>query len=215
MNNAKIAGSRERGDQEVIPASLLDANTIFHLNPSGRFTIGGPDGDAGLTVARSSSTPRRLGAPAAAPSPARTRPRWTAPPRTLPARRQVRRRRGPRQALHRPALLRHRRPEPLSVFVDTYGTGSIDEEILAAEADIALGLVGRDLDLKRSTSDVGKNNRYQQTAAYGYFGRDDYDVFTWENPSPSSDAVARGDALSRGGRRPSSRRRTYSRIGRY
>ena len=35
--------------KKVIPASLLDANTIFHLNPSGRFTIGGPDGDAGLT----------------------------------------------------------------------------------------------------------------------------------------------------------------------
>jgi S-adenosylmethionine synthetase len=35
--------------KKVIPAQLLDANTIFHLNPSGRFTIGGPDGDAGLT----------------------------------------------------------------------------------------------------------------------------------------------------------------------
>jgi S-adenosylmethionine synthetase len=35
--------------KKVVPAKLLDANTIFHLNPSGRFTIGGPDGDAGLT----------------------------------------------------------------------------------------------------------------------------------------------------------------------
>jgi S-adenosylmethionine synthetase len=78
-------------------------------------------------------------------------------------------------------------PEPLSVFVDTYGTGSIpDEEILAkvkAAIDFRPGPVGRDLDLKRSTSKTsGQNNRYQQTAAYGHFGRTDYDVFTWEKP---------------------------------
>ena len=78
-------------------------------------------------------------------------------------------------------------PEPLSVFVDTYGTGSIpDDEILAkvkAAVDFRPGPIGRDLDLKRSNSKTsGKNNRYQQTAAYGHFGRDDYDVFTWEKP---------------------------------
>ena len=80
-------------------------------------------------------------------------------------------------------------PEPLSVFVDTYGTGTIpDEEILAkvkAAMDFRPGPVGRDLDLKRSASKTsGKNNRYQQTAAYGHFGRDDFDVFTWEKPVP-------------------------------
>ena len=76
-------------------------------------------------------------------------------------------------------------PDPLSVFVDTYGTGSIpDEEILTkvkAAIDSAPARPARDLDLKRSSSKTsGQNNRYQQTAAYGHFGRTDYDVFTWE-----------------------------------
>ena len=65
--------------REVVPEGWLDAQTVWHVNPTGRFVIGGPDGDAGLTAARSSSTPmaaRRL--MAAARSPARTRPKWTA-----------------------------------------------------------------------------------------------------------------------------------------
>ena len=50
VDNEKIARDlMEEVIKKVIPASLLDANTIFHLNPSGRFTIGGPDGDASLT----------------------------------------------------------------------------------------------------------------------------------------------------------------------
>ena len=67
-------------------------------------------------------------------------------------------------------------PEPLSVFIDTYGTNKIPEpEILAKikqAFDFRPGPIGRDLDLKRP--------RYQKTAAYGHFGRDDHSVFTWE-----------------------------------
>jgi len=68
--------------------------------------------------------------------------------------------------------------EPLSVFVDTYGTGAkSDQEILALvkkHFDFRPGMIGKNLDLKR-----GGNKRYQKTAAYGHFGRDDPD-FTWE-----------------------------------
>ena len=107
------------------------------------------------------------------------------------------------------------------MFVDTYGTGSIpDEEILAkvkAAMDFRPGPVGRDLDLKRSTSKTsGKNNRYQQTAAYGTSAATTTTSSPGRSPSLSKRRRrARRRARLRGGRRPSSWRRTYSRIGRY
>jgi S-adenosylmethionine synthetase len=175
--------------KKVIPADLLDANTIFHLNPSGRFTIGGPDGDAGLTGRKiiidtyggwgahgggafSGKDPTKVDRSAAYISRQAAKSVVAA---GLAKRCIV-------QLSYAIGV-----PEPLSVFVDTYGTGTIpDDEILAkvkAAMDFRPGPVGRDLDLKRSTSKTsGKNNRYQQTAAYGHFGRDDYDVFTWEKP---------------------------------
>ncbi|KAL2345083.1 hypothetical protein Fmac_006368 [Flemingia macrophylla] len=69
-------------------------------------------------------------------------------------------------------------PEPLSVFVETHRTGKIpDKDILALikeNFDFRLGMIAINLDLMR-----GGNFRYQKTAAYGHFGRDDPD-FTWE-----------------------------------
>lgn len=73
-------------------------------------------------------------------------------------------------------------PEPLSVFVDTYGTGKHpDFKILEAvkkNFDFRPGMIANNLDLKR-----GGNGRYQKTAAYGHFGREDPD-FTWEIVKP-------------------------------
>ena len=73
-------------------------------------------------------------------------------------------------------------PEPLSIFVDTYGSGKIpDAEILARVTktfDFRPGMMAINLDLKR-----GGNKRYQKTAAYGHFGRNDPD-FTWEIVKP-------------------------------
>jgi len=72
-------------------------------------------------------------------------------------------------------------PEPLSVFVDTYGTGKRSDgeilELVKKAFDFRPGLIAKHLDLKRG------GNRYLKTAAYGHFGRDDPD-FTWEKVVP-------------------------------
>jgi S-adenosylmethionine synthetase len=67
--------------------------------------------------------------------------------------------------------------EPLSIYVDTYGTGTKSDseilEIVKKNFDLRPGVLMRDLKLKRPI--------YKKTAAYGHFGRDDPD-FTWETP---------------------------------
>jgi len=163
----------------VIPAKSLDDNVIFPINPSGRFVIGGPQGDAGLTgrkiivdsyggwgahgggafSGKDPSKVDRSGAYAA---------RWIA--KSIVA-----------AGLAQRALVQVSYaigvPDPLSVFVDTYGTGSkSDAEILAVikkNFDLRPGCLIRDLKLKRPI--------YEKTAYFGHFGRNDPD-FTWEHP---------------------------------
>nr|CAD1816847.1 unnamed protein product [Ananas comosus var. bracteatus] len=79
VTNDEIAADlKEHVIKPVIPEKYLDEKTIFHLNPSGRFVIGGPHGDAGLTGRKIIIDTMAGGAPtAAAPSRARTPPRWT------------------------------------------------------------------------------------------------------------------------------------------
>jgi S-adenosylmethionine synthetase len=169
----------EKVVKAVIPAKYLDANTVMHLNPSGRFVIGGPQGDAGVTGRKiiidtyggwgahgggafSGKDPTKVdrsGAYAA---------RWIA--KSVVA-----------SGLAHRALVQVSYaigvPEPLSVFVDTYGTGNkTDTEILdliKKNFDLRPGCLARDLQLKRPI--------YQKTAAFGHFGRNDPD-FLWEQP---------------------------------
>jgi S-adenosylmethionine synthetase len=165
----------------VIPAKFLDDHTIYHLNPSGRFVIGGPMGDAGLTgrkiiidsyggwgahgggafSGKDPSKVDRSGAYAA---------RWIA--KSLVA-----------SGLCQRVLVQISYSiavaEPLSVFVDTFGTaadGRTDADILSLvkrNFDLRPGCLIRDLRLKRPI--------FEKTAYFGHFGRDDPD-FTWEQP---------------------------------
>jgi len=165
----------------VIPAKFLDDHTIYHLNPSGRFVIGGPMGDAGLTgrkiiidsyggwgahgggafSGKDPSKVDRSGAYAA---------RWIA--KSLVA-----------SGLCQRVLVQISYSiavaEPLSVFVDTFGTaadGRTDADILSVvkrNFDLRPGCLIRDLRLKRPI--------FEKTAYFGHFGRDDPD-FTWEQP---------------------------------
>lgn len=165
--------------KKVIPAELLDDNTIYHLNPSGRFIIGGPHGDAGLTgrkiiidtyggwgahgggafSGKDNSKVDRSAAYAA---------RWIA--KSLVAAKLCRR---VLIQLSYAIGVAH----PLSIHLDTYGTGTkSDTELLAIiekNFDLRPGCIIRDLELTRPI--------FHKTAAYGHFGRSEKE-FLWENP---------------------------------
>jgi len=166
---------------KVIPAKYLDDKTIYHLNPSGKFVIGGPHGDAGLTGRKiiidsyggwgahgggafSGKDPTKVDRSAAYAA------RWIA--KSLVAAKLARR--VLVQISYAIGVAR-----PLSVHVDTYGTvtsGKTDRDLLKIvlnNFDLRPGMLMRDLDLTRPI--------YSKTACYSHFGRSDPD-FTWETP---------------------------------
>jgi S-adenosylmethionine synthetase len=174
----------------IVPAKYLDANTVYHLNPSGRFVVGGPHGDAGLTGRKiiidtyggwgahgggafSGKDTTKVDRSAAYAA------RWAA--KSLVASKLCRR-----------ALVQVSYSigisQPLSLFVDTYGTvipGFTDEdllEIVKKNFDFRPGCIQRDLRLKRPI--------FKSTAVYGHFGREDNE-FEWEKPKDLSKAVVR------------------------
>ncbi|KAF2324073.1 hypothetical protein GH714_006487 [Hevea brasiliensis] len=168
----------------VIPEKYLDEKTIFHLNPSGRFVIGGPHGDAGLTgrkiiIDTYGGWGAHGGGAFSGKDPTKV-DRSGAYIVRQAAKSIV------ASGLARRCIVQVSYaigvPEPLSVFVDTYGTGKIpDKEILKIvkeNFDFRPGMISINLDLKR-----GGNGRFLKTAAYGHFGRDDAD-FTWEVVKP-------------------------------
>lgn len=161
----------------TIPNHLLDKDTIYHLNPSGRFVIGGPQGDAGLTGRKiivdsyggwgahgggafSGKDPTKVDRSAAYAA------RWVA------------------KSLVKAGLCKRvifqlayaiGIAKPLSIFLDTYGTGvRPDAEILDivnANFDLRPGVIRRELQLLLPV--------YEKTAYFGHFGRSE---FTWEQP---------------------------------
>ena len=176
-------GLMEHVVRVVIPAKFLDDETIYHMNPSGRFVIGGPHGDAGLTGRKiiidsyggwgahgggafSGKDTTKVDRSAAYAA------RWVA-----------------KSLVH--AGLCHRVlvqlsyaigiASPLSIYIDSYGTapklsGKSDAElveIVKANFDLRPGCIVRDLQLRKPI--------FKFTAAYGHFGRDHAD-FTWEKP---------------------------------
>ena len=187
LTNEKIAEDlMNEVIKKVVPEKYLDDKTIYHLNPSGRFVIGGPDGDAGLTgrkiiIDTYGGWGAHGGGAFSGKDPTKV-DRSGAYIARQAAKSVV------AAGLAKRCLMQISYAigvaKPLSVHIDTYGTGSIsDAEILKkveAAFDFRPGMIGKNLDLKR-----GGNKRYQTTAAYGHFGRDeDLNIFTWEKVIP-------------------------------
>jgi S-adenosylmethionine synthetase len=178
VTNDRIrAELREHVIDPIVPAELLDDKTIYHLNPSGRFIIGGPHGDAGLTgrkiiVDTYGGWGAHGGGAFSGKDPTKV-DRSGAYMARLAAHSLV------KAGLCRRCLIQIAYaigvPEPLSINVDTYGTSTHSEsdliKIISANFDFRPGCIIRDLDLKKPI--------YSKTAAYGHFGRPE-EGFPWE-----------------------------------
>ncbi|KAJ1651606.1 methionine adenosyltransferase sam2 [Dispira simplex] len=180
VNNDTIRSELlEKVIRAVIPEKYLTPETVYHLQPSGQFIIGGPQGDAGLTGRKiivdtyggwgahgggafSGKDWSKVDRSAAYAS------RWIA--KSLVA-----------AGLARRCLVQVSYAigvaHPLSIFVETYGTGKRSDiellQIIKNNFDLRPGVIVKELNLFKPI--------YKKTACYGHFGREE---FTWEQPKP-------------------------------
>ncbi|RXR30273.1 methionine adenosyltransferase [Sphingobium fluviale] len=169
---------------ELLPAELLSDATVYHINPTGSFEIGGPDGDAGLTGRKiivdtyGGASPHGGGAfsgkdPTKVDRSAAYVTRYIA--KNIVAAGLARR--CTIQVAYAIGV-----SSPLSLYVDTHGTGTVADDVLeAAVAKVAGARLGG-LTPRGIREGLGLNKPiYKRTAAYGHFGRTaDGDFFPWE-----------------------------------
>jgi S-adenosylmethionine synthetase len=163
--------------QAVIPDALLDADTKYHINPTGRFVIGGPMGDTGLTgrkiiVDTYGGMGRHGGGAFSGKDPTKV-DRSAAYMARYVAKNIVAAGLADRCEVQLAYAIGV--AEPVSVLVDTFGTGKVDEdkleELVRANFSLTPKGIIESLNLRRPI--------YKATAAYGHFGRSGKD-FTWE-----------------------------------
>ena len=163
--------------QKTIPAQLLDENTKYYINPTGRFVVGGPQGDSGLTgrkiiVDTYGGYARHGGGAFSGKDPSKVdrsaayAARWVAKnvvAAGLASKCEV-------QLAYAIGVA-----EPVSIMVDTFGTGTVADSVIEDAVrkvfDLRPAAIIRDLDLRKPI--------YRQLAAYGHMGREDLGV-KWE-----------------------------------
>ncbi|QRG70821.1 methionine adenosyltransferase [Brevibacillus choshinensis] len=161
----------------VVPAELLDADTKYFINPTGRFVIGGPQGDAGLTgrkiiVDTYGGYARHGGGAFSGKDPTKV-DRSGAYAARYVAKNIVAA--GLADKCEVQVAYAIGVAQPVSIAVDTFGTGTVSEEdlvkLVRKHFDLRPAGIIKQLDLRRPI--------YKQTAAYGHFGRNDLNV-PWE-----------------------------------
>ena len=161
----------------VLPAEMMDADTKIFVNPTGRFVVGGPQGDSGLTgrkiiVDTYGGYAHHGGGAFSGKDPSKV-DRSAAYAMRHVAKNLVAA--GLAERCEVGVAYAIGVAKPVSVFVDSYGTGKLPDDRLAEIVnevfDLRPAAIIRDLDLKRPI--------YAQTAAYGHFGRDDLKL-PWE-----------------------------------
>jgi len=164
--------------QEIIPPELLDERTHYYINPTGRFVIGGPMGDAGLTgrkiiVDSYGGIARHGGGAFSGKDPTKV-DRSGAYAARYVAKNVVAAGLADRIEVQLSYAIGVARPT--SVAIETFGTGRVDDEtilrLIHEHFDLRPAAIIRDLNLRRPI--------YRPTAAYGHFGRDDIDA-PWES----------------------------------
>ena len=171
------AAVMEKVIKAVLPAEMLDEKTRYYINPTGRFVIGGPQGDTGLTgrkiIVDTYGGMARHGGGALSGKDGTKVDRSGAYAARYVAKNIVAAGLAKRCEVQLAYTIGVARP--MSIFVETFGTGIVDEEKLAQVIgevfDLRPAAIIRDLDMRKPM--------YRQCAAYGHFGRTDIDL-PWE-----------------------------------